>query len=452
MPENLDAALLEKRATLEAFIEDQLRPWEAEAAADAAALRSLRAAVARRSAELGIYQMSQPRSVGGSEATQLELLVMQETLARANLERLSGAVFGGGAGPIGGATGRLKEEYLQATLTGQIRGSFGFTEPGGEIPRTVAVKDGDDLIVTGHKSFVTGGDSANYVAALVNLREPDGVTKAGTAMLVIDLLGADGERPEGVVMQEVFGSLDGGMRHAYIRFDQCRVPAWHIIGDPNDKSRSGLDRGMAQIGNVRLSLSAQAVGMAMWVLDYLRDEVINQPHRSGSPLAEKESVQLRHAEMAVSVFAARSMLYRVARLVQSDGADNTKAEVMMVKIFSTGAYSSSSAYAYRFIRTAHAPAVMPQRVASTLLTPFCPFSVRLLLSERLPGATHAETAGKVVDEAIQLVGGNALITGHPLESAFRRVRAWRLTEGANDLLRMQLSEHASGARSPQARM
>ena len=54
MPENLDAALLEKRATLEAFIEDQLRPWEAEAAADAATLRSLRAAVARRSAELGI--------------------------------------------------------------------------------------------------------------------------------------------------------------------------------------------------------------------------------------------------------------------------------------------------------------------------------------------------------------------------------------------------------------
>lgn len=63
-----------------------------------------------------------------------------------------------------------------------------------------------------------------------------------------------------------------------------------------------------------------------------------------------------------------------------------------------------------------------------------------------------ETAGKVVDEAIQLVGGNALITGHPLESAFRRVRAWRLTEGANDLLRMQLSEHASGARIPRARM
>ena len=342
MPEDLDTALLEKRAVLEAFIEDELSSWEAEARANPDAVPSLRVAVARRSAQLGIYQMSQPRSVGGSEASQLELLVLQETLARANLEHLSSAVFGGSAGPIAGATGRLKEKYLQATLTGQIRGSFGFTEPGGDVPRTIAVRDGDDLVVTGHKSFVTGGDTADYVAALVNMRESDGETKAGTAMLVIDLLTAEGKRPEGVVIQEVFGSLDGHMRHAYIRFEQCRVPSWHIIGDSSDKRTSGMDRGMAQIGNVRLSLSAQAVGTAMWVLDFLRDQVINKPHRSGSPLAHKESVQLRHADMQLSVFAARSMLYRVVRLVQSEGPENTKAEVMSLKVFATGMCPFSS--------------------------------------------------------------------------------------------------------------
>jgi alkylation response protein AidB-like acyl-CoA dehydrogenase len=353
MVEDLDATLLAKRASLEAFIADELSQWEAEAAANPDAVPTLRTAVARRSAELGFYQMTQPRSVGGSEASQLELLVMQETLARANLEHVSGAVFGGSAGPIAGATGKLKDEYLQDTLTGQIRGSFGFTEPGGDIPRTTAVRDGDDLIVTGHKSFVTGGDTANYVAALVNLKEADGVTKAGTAMLVIDLLTSEGKRPEGVVIQKVFGSLDGQMRHAYIRFERCRVPSWHIIGDPHDKGKSGMDRGMAQIGNVRLSLSAQAVGVAMWVLDYLCDQVINEHHRSGSTLAEKESVQLRHADMQVSVFAARSMLYRVARLVQSEGAENTKAEVMALKIFSTGVLPRSislPAYAPAYLK------------------------------------------------------------------------------------------------------
>ena len=236
MPENLDAALLEKQAVLEEFIDTELILWEEQAAAaDAATARALRGKVAKRSAELGIYQMSQPEAVGGTAASQLELLVLQETLARANCESLSSAVFGGGAGPVGGATGQLREEYVEATITGQIRGSFGFTEPGGgefffaihhlpvsfwpdserslvaaDIPRTVAIKDGDDLIVTGQKSFVTGGDIANYVAALVNLREADGVTKAGTAMVVIDLLTPEGARPDGVVIQEVFGSLDGG--------------------------------------------------------------------------------------------------------------------------------------------------------------------------------------------------------------------------------------------------
>ena len=227
MPENLDPALLEKQAVLEEFISTELSVWEEVAAAgDAATARTLRGKVAKRSAELGIFQMSQPEAVGGTAASQLELLVLQETLARANCESLSGAVFGGGAGPVGGATGQLREEYFEATLTGQIRGSFGFTEPGGDIPRTVAIKDGDDLIITGHKSFVTGGDTANYVAALVNLREADGVTKAGTAMVVIDLLTPEGERPRGVVVQEVFGSLDGGAKHAYLRFEECRVPAW----------------------------------------------------------------------------------------------------------------------------------------------------------------------------------------------------------------------------------
>ena len=76
--------------------------------------------------------------------------------------------------------------------------------------------DGTELVVTGQKSFVTGGDTADFVAAMCGLREADG-TKAGTALVVIDL------QLPGVVVQEVFGSLDGGT-HAYLRFEGVRVP------------------------------------------------------------------------------------------------------------------------------------------------------------------------------------------------------------------------------------
>ena len=61
--------------------------------------------------------------------------------------------------------------------------------------------------------------------------------------------------------------------------DFCR----HIIGDPKDKKAVGLDRAMTLIGNVRLSLSAQAVGISMWVLDYLRETVTAQ---CGNPITQ----------------------------------------------------------------------------------------------------------------------------------------------------------------------
>ena len=51
-----------------------------------------------------------------------------------------------------------------------------------------------------------------------------------------------------------------------------------------------------------------------------------------------------------------------------------------------------------------------------------------------------ETAGQVVDTAVQLYGGQALVTGHPLEQLYREVRSFRFVEGANDLLRLNVSK------------
>ena len=51
-------------------------------------------------------------------------------------------------------------------------------------------------------------------------------------------------------------------------------------------------------------------------------------------------------------------------------------------------------------------------------------------------------SGRIVDIAVQLHGGQALVVGHPLEKLYRRVRAWRLAEGASDVLRLNLSRGA----------
>ncbi|HJL62232.1 MAG TPA: acyl-CoA dehydrogenase family protein, partial [Pseudomonadales bacterium] len=108
------------------------------------------------------------------------------------------------------------------------------------------------------------------------------------------------------------------------------------------------------------------------------------PHRTGTPLGDKEGVRLRFADMRIETYVARSALYRTARIV--DSGDNSVNETIATKVFCT------------------------------------------------------ETAGRVVDWGVQLVGGQALVEGHPLQKLYRQVRALRFVEGASDLLRINLAK------------
>lgn len=170
--------------------------------------------------------------------------------------------------------------------------------------------------------------------------------------------------------------MEGG-GHVSMTFENVHVPAWHMIGRPGE----GMPRALGNIGNVRLMVSAQATGMCLWVLDFVEDHLL-APHRSGIPLGEREGIRLRLADMRIETYMARSGLYRTARLADTDA--NIVNETAATKVFCS------------------------------------------------------ETAGKVVDTAVQLVGGEALVKGHPLERLYRQVRSLRLVEGANDLLRLNL--------------
>ncbi|MCY4059974.1 MAG: acyl-CoA dehydrogenase, partial [Gammaproteobacteria bacterium] len=221
------------------------------------------------------------------------------------------------------------------------------------------------LTVNGQKSYVTGGASADFVNVLVEIEEH------GPAMVVID------REASGVRIRRTFGSVDGS-HHAYMEFRDVRLPASHIVGEPG----RGLPRAMRQIGDTRLALAAESVGLCRWVIDFVTDHILS-PHRSGAPLGSREGVRLRYADMRIRAYAARSMVYRTARL--GDAGENIINEGIAAKVFAT------------------------------------------------------ETVGEIVDTGIQLVGGGALRSGHPLEALYRRVRALRLAEGASDVLRLNLA-------------
>ncbi len=328
---------------------------------------STRTRVIEASKEAGFFAMTQPKAFGGSEAGALELTIVRDELGSFNTP-FAGAVFGPGPGVLGGVEGPLRETHLQPLLEGRMRGSFGFTEPDDVDSPTTAIADGDDWLVSGQKSYVTGGAEADFINTLVQI--PD----VGPAMLVVDT-----DSP-GVNLSNTFNSLDGS-HHAAFEFQDVRVPGHHLIGKPGE----GMPRALQQIGDTRLAFAASAVGTLRWVDAFLLEH-LKKPDRTGKPRGDKEGVRLRYSEIRMKAYAARSMVYRTARLAQA--GENIRNEGMASKIFTT------------------------------------------------------ELVGEAVDTAVQLVGGGALVVGHPLEALYRQVRSLRLAEGASDVLRLNLAKGA----------
>ena len=361
MPDQLPTELQTLRDRTAALAVDVLAPLRDDAAMDP---KRRAAEVRTASKQAGIFTMTQPLEFGGAAASLLALTVVRDTLAAHNVSHLGG-IFGPGPGVLAGVGEPLKSTHLAAVLAGEKRGAFGFTEPDGVARATWGRLRGDTLIVNGQKSYVTGGADADFINTLVE------VEGGGPAMVVID------RNTPGVRVARTFGSMDG-TRHAHIEFRDVQVPAAHIVGQPGE----GLPRALRQIGDTRLGFAAESVGLCRWVIDHVTDH-IQAPHRSGAPLGAREGVRLRYADMRIRTYAARSMVYRTARL--GDAGENIVNEGIAAKVFAT------------------------------------------------------EAVGDIVDTGIQLVGGIALRTGHPLAALYRRVRVMRLAEGASDVLRLNLA-------------
>jgi len=358
MPESLSSADREFKSGIDAFVSEQLGQREGETN------EARRARIISASKTLGLFKKTQPEEFGGDPGTLVQLTLARETLAAARAKD-SSAAFGPAPGVLSGAQGSLKTNYLDPLMAGEKRGAFAFTEADDAPRHSWAVKDGDDYLVTGAKSYVTGGADADFMNALIHIDDE------GPAMMVIDT-DAPGVNPTGT-----FASTDGS-HHMAFAFDKVRVPAAHVVGKPGE----GMPRALRQIGDTRLVIAATCCGLMLWTIDYL-DAHIRKPHRGGKSLSELESVRLRYAQTRIDAFAARSMLYRTARL--GDAGENIVNESIATKVFAS------------------------------------------------------EAAARVIDVAIQLVGGQALREGHPLAALYNEVRVYQLTEGASDVLRLNLA-------------
>jgi len=370
VPESVPPQLLDLRARVEQFFAATIADLVVTAADEIP--RDVQGAVRERSRAAGLFNLAQPREFGGQQIGVLARVVLFEALAAAN-SPLGRFVLGPSPGVIGRATGPLREAYLEPVLRGEKRGAFAFTEPSGpeaSARPTWARREGETLVINGRKAFVTGGATADFYTALVNV-DPAGEEPGGPAMVVID------RDAPGVSIDRRFASLDGG-HHVSLRFEDARVPATSVIGRVGE----GMQRALGGINEERIEIAATACGLAVWATRHVAAH-ITAAHPSGQRLGDREGVRLRYSDLQIETYVARSVLYRTARLLEA--GEDALNEVMATKVFCS------------------------------------------------------EALGRIVDTAVQLEGGQALVAGHPLEALYRRVRSMRLAGGASDVLRLNIA-------------
>ncbi len=359
MPDFLSAELQARRAALTDLCTGTLQRLRDDASLSDGE-RATRVRTASKAA--GVFELTQ-----SSHTPELLLLVVRETLAQHGVGHLRG-LFGAGAGVLAAVAEPLRSSHLQPLLAGDKQGGFAFTEPATAARPTWARLDGDEWVISGQKSYVTGGADADFVTALVDIEGQ------GPTMLVIDT------NATGVTLQRRFVSLDGS-HHAAFTFEAVRVPLHHAIGAPGD----GRGRALASISAVRRAIAADCVGSMAWIIELVAKDLLRE--RRGGARAASERVRLRYGEMRIQAFAARATVYRVARLADGDKSAGHESvnESIAAKVFAT------------------------------------------------------EVANQLVDVAVQLVGGEALVEDHPLAQTLRRLRALRLTEGETDTLRVNVA-------------
>jgi alkylation response protein AidB-like acyl-CoA dehydrogenase len=212
-------------------------------------------------------------------------------------------------------TEEQKERYLTSVCKGNKIAAVAVTEPdaGSDVLNvsTRAIKQDGGYLINGSKMFISNGDIADFFVTLC-LTNPDAEAKNGRHSVII----IDGDKP-GIERNKIHGKL-GIRAHdtAEITFSNVWVPEENLIGQEG----KGFECFMAFFNRSRTYIAAQGVGIAQGALEMALKHV-KKRKVFGKPLASSELVQVKLAELATLIEAARNMTYKAAWKVDNGMAD-----------------------------------------------------------------------------------------------------------------------------------
>ncbi len=254
-----------------------------------------------------------PEEYGGAGADALATCIVIEEVARACASTsLIPAVNKLGTVPLLlAASAEVKARYLPPVARGEAMFSYGLSEreAGSDTAsmRARAVPDGDDWVLTGHKSWITNAGVSDYytVMAVTDAGAPGG---RGITAFVVE---ASDEGFSVGAPERKLGIKGSPTRE--LLFDRCRIPGDRIVGSPGE----GLKIALRTLDHTRVTIGAQAVGIAAGALE-AATAYAKVRQQFGTAIAEFQGVQFMLADMAMKLEAARQLVYRAAAASERD--------------------------------------------------------------------------------------------------------------------------------------
>ncbi len=319
-----------------------------------------------------------PEAYGGAGADAIATAIVIEEVARAcAASSLIPAVNKLGTMPvILSGSEELKRKYLTPVARGEAMFSYALSEPeagsdaGGMTTR--AVRDGDGWRLNGVKRWITNAGVSDYYTVMV-VTEP-GIGTKGISAFVVE------KADEGVSFgapEKKLGIKGSPTREVYL--DNVWIPGDRIIGEPG----TGFKTAMRTLDHTRVTIAAQAVGVAQGALDYAT-QYVKERRQFGKPIAEFQGVQFMLADMGMKLTAARQLTYTAAAKSERNDPDLT--------------YFGAAAKCFA-----------------------------------------SDAAMEITVDAVQLLGGYGYTQDYPLERMMRDAKITQIYEGTNQVQRVVMA-------------
>jgi acyl-CoA dehydrogenase len=279
----------------------------------------------------GLWACHLGPDLGGLGYGQLKLALMNEILGRSNFAPM---VFGCQAPDSGNAeilahygSDAQKEQYLQPLLNGDIVSCYSMTEPqAGSDPQEFtcrAWRDGDQYVIDGEKWFSSNLRYAAF-AIVMAVTDPDVPVYQGTSMFLVptDTPGIEIIRNVGLA-----GEAPGEGSHAYVRYDNVRVPVDNLLGGEGQAFAIAQTR----LGGGRIHHAMRTIASCRKAFDMMCERALSR-RTQGEVLAKKQLVQEKIADSYIQLEAFRLLVLQAAWKIDQVGGAKSRREIAVVKV------------------------------------------------------------------------------------------------------------------------